>query len=191
MRLASRSTARRNRLHRMLLEFELLSVISFSLVQEPWVHRGHLRDLLDGVSLAQSVANVASRSGCGVTSRCVRILGSILSEPTFLPVSSDAHALHQRFFECAADRHHFADRFHLRAERVVGSGKFLELPLRNLDDDVIERRLKARRRFARDVVAEFRPACNRRRAWPRSSRSGILWPSTPAPTSATRADSSR
>ena len=37
----------------------------------------------------------------------------------------------------------------------VGAGKFLELPLGNLDDDVVERRLEAGRRLARDVVGDL------------------------------------
>ena len=66
-----------------------------------------------------------------------------------------AHGLQQRLLEGAADGHHFADRLHLRAERFVGAGEFLELPLGNLDDDVVERRLEAGRRLARDVVGDL------------------------------------
>ena len=56
-----------------------------------------------------------------------------------------ADALHQRFFESAADGHHFADRLHLHAEVFVRSGKFFKLPLGNFHHDIIERRLKAGR----------------------------------------------
>src|SRR5581483_2610419 len=55
----------------------------------------------------------------------------------------------------AADGHHLADRFHLRPEHGFGTGEFFELPARDLDDDVIERRLKTRRRHFRDVVLDF------------------------------------
>ena len=66
-----------------------------------------------------------------------------------------AHALPQRFFEGAADGHHFAHRFHLRAQRGVGAGEFFERPLGNLGHHVIDGRLEAGRRLARDVVADF------------------------------------
>ncbi len=66
-----------------------------------------------------------------------------------------ADALHQRFLEGASDGHHFAHRFHLRAQGVVGAGKFLELPLRNFHDDVVQRRLEAGWSLARDVVGNL------------------------------------
>ena len=66
-----------------------------------------------------------------------------------------ADALHQRFFEGAPDGHDFADRLHLRAQGVVGAGKFLELPLRNFHDHIVERRLETCRSLARDVVGNL------------------------------------
>src|ERR1019366_1291517 len=60
--------------------------------------------------------------------------------------------LHQRFLEGPPHRHHFAHRLHLRAKRVICSRNLLELPLGNFHHDIIDRRLKARRRFARNVV---------------------------------------
>ena len=126
-----------------------------------------------------------------MTSRCVRILGSIFSDADCLAGVERAHALQQRFFESAADGHHFADRFHLRAQALVGAGKFFELPLRNLHDHVIERRLKAGRRLARDVVGNLveRVADGQLGGdlRDRETRS----PSKPAPTTARRAGSSR
>ena len=84
-----------------------------------------------------------------------------------------AQRLLQRLLERAADRHHLAHRLHLRGEAVVGAREFLEREARNLGDDVVDRRLeRCRRRAARDVVAAARRACSRRRASPRSSRSG-------------------
>ncbi len=96
-----------------------------------------------------------SRSGCGVTSRLVRMRGSMSSGRRFLAGLERAHRFQQRLLEGAADGHHFADRLHLRTERFVCARKLLKLPLRNLDDHVIERRLKARRRLARDVVGNL------------------------------------
>ena len=66
-----------------------------------------------------------------------------------------ADAFPQGFFEGAADGHHFADGFHLGAERGVGAGEFLEGPLGDFDDDVIDGRLEAGGRFEGDVVADL------------------------------------
>src|ERR1700733_12101966 len=66
-----------------------------------------------------------------------------------------ANALHQSFFKGATDGHHFADRLHLHAEVFVGARKFLELPLGNLYDHVVESWFKAGGGFARDVVGNF------------------------------------
>ena len=66
-----------------------------------------------------------------------------------------AQAFLQRFLEGAADGHGFADGFHLRVERGVGLGKFLEGEARDFGDDVINGRLEARGGFAGDVVFDF------------------------------------
>ena len=68
------------------------------------------------------------------------------------PCFQRAPRLHQRFLKGPAYGHHLADRLHLRTQGVVGSRKFFELPLGNLDDDVIDGRFKTRWRFARNVV---------------------------------------
>src|ERR1051325_9192317 len=61
----------------------------------------------------------------------------------------------QRFLERPPDGHHFADRLHLWTQVLVGAGKLFKLPLRYLDDHVIERRLEAGRGLARDVVGDL------------------------------------
>ncbi len=63
--------------------------------------------------------------------------------------------LAERLLEGAADRHHLTDRLHLRAERRDRAGKLLEIPARDLDHDVVERRLERRRRLLRDVVQDL------------------------------------
>ena len=63
--------------------------------------------------------------------------------------------LEERLGEGAADAHRLADRLHLRAERPVGAGELLEGEARELDDDVVERRLEARRRRPRQVVRDL------------------------------------
>ena len=66
-----------------------------------------------------------------------------------------AHALLQRLGERAADRHGFADRLHAGPEHGDGTGQLLEGPARHLGDDVVDRRLEARRSLLRDVVRNF------------------------------------
>jgi len=57
--------------------------------------------------------------------------------------------------ESTPDGHDFADRLHLRRQRRIGGGEFLEGESWNLRHDIIDRRLEARRRFARNVVGNF------------------------------------
>jgi len=52
------------------------------------------------------------------------------------------HTFHERFFERAADRHRLAHRFHLRGQGAVGLRELLEIPARNLDDDVVDGRFE-------------------------------------------------
>ena len=109
-----------------------------------------------------------------------------LSRPA-CPISSERIAFCRRLLEGSADRHDFADRFHLRRQlRLSTPGKFLEREARDLRDDVVDRRLEARGRLARDVVANLveRVADRElgRDLGDRETRS----PSRPEPRSATR-----
>ena len=92
--------------------------------------------------------------------RC-RVFGAC---PGLLPGAEEApllaefqrpEALQERFLEGAPDRHRLAHRLHLRRERAVGLRELLEVPARNLDDDVVDRRFEGRRREARDVVRDL------------------------------------
>ena len=66
-----------------------------------------------------------------------------------------AHRLRERLLERAADRHRLAHRLHVGREAGVGARELLEREPRPLDDDVVDRRLEARRRRARDVVGDL------------------------------------
>src|SRR5439155_21969781 len=61
-----------------------------------------------------------------------------------------AQAFLQAFLERAADRHRFANAFHLRRERRVGLREFLEGEPRDLGNDIVNGRRGARRGFALD-----------------------------------------
>ena len=126
-----------------------------NLVQEPGIHAGEARDFAHAHAALEGVADVAE----ALRARRHQHLRQAARLQDFgaglLAGFERAPGLHQRFLEGAADGHHFADRFHLRPERVVGAGKFLELPLGNFDDDVVDGRLEAGRRLARDVVGNL------------------------------------
>ena len=105
------------------------------------------------------------RSAFGVASLADDLLhGRLLRRaPAVAAIAAQAEAarfqaaqrLLQRFLEGPANRHRLADRFHLRRQRRVGVGEFLEGPARHLGHDVIDGRLEAGRRLAGDVVAQF------------------------------------
>ena len=65
------------------------------------------------------------------------------------------HRLAERFLEVAGERHRLADRLHRRRQRRVGARELLEREARHLRDDVVDRRLEARRRRLRDVVLDL------------------------------------
>ena len=72
------------------------------------------------------------------------------------PGLEPAQRLLQRLLEGAADRHHLADRLHLRRQAVVGRRELLEGEARDLRDHVVDRRLeRGRRRPAGDVVPQL------------------------------------
>ena len=79
-----------------------------------------------------------------VVERVELVLGRVAveAEPAGL---ERAQRLLQRLGERAADRHHLADRLHLRAEHRRRAGQLLERPARDLGDDVVDRRLEATR----------------------------------------------
>src|SRR5580698_3205968 len=142
----------RDRFHRMLFQLKLHVVNFFELIEKPRVNRCHLRDLFDGETLAKRVLDISQTLGMRRDQALCKNLGfNLLGANTFACIER-ANSFLKCFFKRAADGHHFADRLHLRSQRFVGAGKFFELPLRNLDDYVIERGLEAGWSLARDVV---------------------------------------
>ena len=65
------------------------------------------------------------------------------------------HRLEERLRERPPDPHRLADRLHLRPESLVRAGELLEGEARELDDDVVERRLEARGRRPGEVVRDL------------------------------------
>ena len=131
------------------------SIDLLHLLEEPGVDGGQLVNLVDGVALRQREADVAEAVGRGRDEllgdqRRVELLGA-----EGLAGFEAAHALPERLLEGAADGHDFAHGLHLRAERGVGAGEFLEGPLGDLGDHVVDGRLEAGGRLAGDVVADL------------------------------------
>jgi hypothetical protein len=58
-------------------------------------------------------------------------------------------------FERLADSHDLSDRLHRRRERSRDPRELLEIPPRDLDDEVVERRLEARTRVLGDRVLDL------------------------------------
>ena len=66
-----------------------------------------------------------------------------------------AHRLQERLRERPPDAHRLAHRLHLRPQLLVGARELLEGEPGELDDDVVEGRLEARRRRLREVVRDL------------------------------------
>jgi len=61
----------------------------------------------------------------------------------------------QGFLECPADGHGFADGFHLRGERFVGLGEFLEGPAGDFNYAIVDGRLETGWGFLGDIVSNL------------------------------------
>ena len=61
----------------------------------------------------------------------------------------------ERLAESSADRHRFANAFHLRGQSRIGFRKFLERKAGDFGDDVIDRGFKAGFGFTGNVVGQF------------------------------------
>ena len=66
-----------------------------------------------------------------------------------------ADGFQNRALKTAVKAHDFARRLHLRAKRRVGINKFIERPARELDDDIINTRLKTSLSLFGDGVDNF------------------------------------
>ena len=135
------------------------------LLQEPGIDLGRARGSSSTVQPRSSARNSAHiRRSFGTTS-CLRSAASSSSSSasrgrlgTAGRVCAElerAHRLQERLLERAADRHRLAHRLHLRGQRAVGLRELLEVPARELHDDVVDGRLERGRRQARDVVGNL------------------------------------
>src|SRR5262245_41591063 len=139
------------------------------LPEEPWIDLRDFMEVVDGPSAADRPKQVPhpaiARNGELLSQHSVVLA---LRDPAVnsIPVGvgkqeartaelERTHALQERFLEGSTDGHRFPDRLHLRRQRAIGLRELLEIPARNLDDDVIDRRLERGWRDARDVVGDL------------------------------------
>src|SRR5688500_18445102 len=102
-------------------------------------------NLLHRLSMDQSVMDVVQAVRIWSEKVVSHLCRFDVPAPQGLPSFQRPESLEQGFLEGAADGHHLPYGFHLGAERSIGLRKFLKIPLRDLDHDVVNRRLKAGR----------------------------------------------
>ncbi len=132
--------------------------------QEPGIDLAGGEDLLVAPAEPHRLRHLQKAIGCR-RSQCGadRVLVVAAAEALDLdfvesgqPGLQATQGLLQAFLKGAADRHHFADRFHRGGQRGGSAGKFLERKARNFGDDVIDGRFeRSRRRTAGDVVGDL------------------------------------
>ena len=156
--MSERSCVGRAVLEPALLDRELGVDDLLDLGEEPAIDPGVVVDFLQRHADAEGVGDVPQplrRAGSASSSAMVVRVDGLEIEAVDAGLQA-AQRLLQRFLEGAADRHHLADRLHLRGQPVVGLRELLEGEARHLGDDVIDRRLEGgRRRAAGDVVPEL------------------------------------
>ncbi len=109
-------------------------------------------DLVDRISVLQSVGDVRESLRIWTSEFSLQFCVRHICKPQWLNRFKRTQPLEQTFLESPADRHHLADRLHLRTEHILSAGKLLERPFRDLCDDIIDRRLERRRRLLCNVV---------------------------------------
>src|SRR5207253_10302764 len=125
--------------------------------EEPGIDRREIEDLVHPETAADGLAHVPEPVGVGHAEALAqlgvaRLFARLEAEA---PDLERAHRLLERLLERPADRHRLADRLHLRAEGVARLRELLEGEARDLGDDVVDRRLEAGWRLARDVVRDL------------------------------------
>ncbi len=142
---------------RASLEGPLAGDDLLDLRQEPRIDRRLLEDLVEAHADPERVGDVEEPLGAGLADLLDDLLAVARARREAVDAGLEAaQRLLQAFLERAPHRHHLADRLHLRRQARVGGRELLEREARDLGDDVVDRRLEARRRRAAgDVVLEL------------------------------------
>ncbi len=135
----------------------------FDLREEPWIDAGQFGDFRTPQADPEGIGDAQQPVRPGHTQFVPHLLefvigwlsGRYLDQPIDAGLEA-AQRLLQRLLERAPDRHHLADRLHLRGQAVVRAGELLEGEARNLGDDIVDRRLERSRRCAAgDLVLQL------------------------------------
>jgi hypothetical protein len=111
-------------------------------------------DLLDRDAVAQSPEDQVVAVGRRHPQPGQRLLGPLRPDRLHVELAS-RHGLAERLGEGAAEREHLPHALHMGGQLRRGGGHLLEGEARDLDRDVVERGLEARRRDAGDLVGEL------------------------------------
>src|SRR5207248_4559746 len=144
------------------------------LVQEPRIYFRNLIDLLALYTEFYSVAEVEDHIGAALREAFADdfhradffyLIHFVYFEFVFVVgaetgarLLEGADGFLKSFFECSAEGHNFADRFHLHAEQRAGgfqTFELFEIPARNFHDAIIYRRLEAGWRLLGNIVWNF------------------------------------
>ena len=113
--------------------------------------------LFDAVAQTEGVRQVPKTVRTGFTD-FVMNLGLVRADliETVFTGFKTAQRFLQGFLECSADRHDFADGFHLSRQTLIGFGEFLKSKTRGFDNHIVDCRFKRSRcRAARDFISQF------------------------------------
>ena len=134
----------------------------FNLHQEPAVNIGQVKDAIDRHPGAEGIGDIPDTLGAGIfqlAANAGQRIGVVKVHFRVEAVGAHFQAAQRflhRLLEGAANRHHFADRFHLGGQTVVRAGEFLEVKARDLGDDIVDRGFERRRsQTAGDVVHQL------------------------------------
>ncbi len=126
----------------------------FNLHQEPAVDVGQVEHAVHRQARAEGIGDVPDTLGARVFQLAAnfgqrfRVVKAHFRIKTGGPHFQATQRFLQRFLLRAANRHHFANRFHLGGQTVVRTREFLEVKARNFGHNIVNRRLKRRRSAA-------------------------------------------
>ena len=126
------------------LQFLVGAVNVVELLEEPAVNLRQFMDLVDGITLVESLFDdedslVGGCLECGIH---IVNLQFVVSDESVHALSNHTQTLLDNLFEGASDGHHFAYGFHAAAEFAVHSAEFSKVPAGNLAYAVVKCRLE-------------------------------------------------
>lgn len=115
-------------------------------------------DLVQGVALVESLGEGVDTGRSGVSQLLIDILHDFWASLETLVTShlDGSESFLKGFFPGSTNGHDLTDRFHLGAELRLHTSELVQIPSRDLGNDVIERRLEAGRGGLGDGVTDLR-----------------------------------